>query len=83
MQHSSDAVQSSPAIAALFEQSEFAYTQSVADTFWNPSYIFGVTIAGGNPDDKPLQYLLDTMVREITAAPVNVLESAETEQLGG
>ncbi len=79
----SDAVQSSPAIAALFEQSEFAYTQSVADTFWNPSYIFGVTIAGGNPDDKPLQYLLDTMVREITAAPVNVLESAETEQLGG
>ncbi|MDE6030581.1 MAG: extracellular solute-binding protein, partial [Oscillospiraceae bacterium] len=62
-------VQSAPAIAALFEQSEYAYTQSVADTFWNPSYIFGITIAGGNPDNKPLQELLDTMVREATAVP--------------
>lgn len=73
-------VQAAPAIAALFEQSEFAYTQSIAETFWNPAYIFGVTIAGGNPDDKPLQYLLDTMTDEITAVPEKTtVKSSPTE----
>lgn len=65
----SQEVQNSPAIAALFEQSEFSYIQSVADTFWNPAYIFGVTIAGGNPDNKSLQELLDIMVAGITETP--------------
>lgn len=76
----SEAVRSSPAVAALFEQSEFAYTQLVADSFWNPSYIFGVTIAGGNPDGKPLQELLDELVSEITAPPKRAAVSDGTQQ---
>lgn len=66
---SSDTVKASPSLSALFEQSQFAYTQSVADTFWNPAYIFGITIAGGNPDDQDIQKLLDKMVKEIEAIP--------------
>lgn len=63
---SSATVQASPAIAALAEQSEYAYAQRVADSYWNPSYIFGITMAGGNSDEQDLQALLDTMVKEIT-----------------
>jgi arabinogalactan oligomer/maltooligosaccharide transport system substrate-binding protein len=60
-------VQAAPAVAALAEQSKYGYIQSVAGQFWTPSSIFGVTIAGGNADNKDLQSLLDTMVNEITA----------------
>lgn len=63
---SSPEVQSSPVIAALSEQSQFAQAQHIADAYWNPSYIFGITIAGGNPDQQDLQTLLDNMVFEIT-----------------
>lgn len=63
---SSSEVQSSPVIAALSEQSQFAQAQHIADAYWNPSYIFGITIAGGNPDQQDLQTLLDNMVFEIT-----------------
>lgn len=63
---SSAEVQSSPVIAALSEQSQFAQAQHIADAYWNPSYIFGITIAGGNPDKQDLQTLLDNMVSEIT-----------------
>lgn len=64
---SSPVVQASPAVAALSEQSQYADTQRIANTYWNPTYIFGITIAGGNPDNKDLQTLLDTMVSGITA----------------
>jgi arabinogalactan oligomer/maltooligosaccharide transport system substrate-binding protein len=60
-------VQAAPAVAALAEQSKYGYIQSVAGQFWTPSSIFGVTIAGGNADNKDLQALLDDMVNEITA----------------
>lgn len=63
---SSTEVQASPVIAALSEQSQFAQAQHIADAYWNPSYIFGITIAGGNPDGQDLQALLDHMVSEIT-----------------
>lgn len=66
---SSPVVRSAPAVAALSEQSRYADTQRVADTYWNPSYIFGITLAGGNPDHKELQELLDIMVNGITAQP--------------
>lgn len=59
-------VQESPAIAALAEQSEYAYAQRIADSYWNPSYVFGITMAGGNSDDQDLQTLLDNMTKEIT-----------------
>lgn len=60
-------VQASPAVAAIGEQAQYGYTQSVADTFWNPSYIFGVIIGSGNSDNIELQDLLDKMVEDITA----------------
>ena len=63
---SSALVQTSPAIAALAEQSEYAYAQRIADSYWHPTYIFGITIAGGNSDDQDLQTLLDNMTMEIT-----------------
>lgn len=65
----SESVQASPVVAALVEQEHYADAQRVADTYWNPSSLFGITIAGGNPDGQDLQYLLDTMVDGITARP--------------
>lgn len=64
-----ESVQASPVIAALVEQEQYADAQRIADTYWNPSSVFGITIAGGNPDGQDLQYLLDTMVEGITAQP--------------
>lgn len=66
---SSAEIQSSPVIAALSEQSGFAHAQHIADTYWNPTYIYGITIAGGNPDHQDLQSLLDNMTAGITARP--------------
>lgn len=63
---SSKAVQDSPAVAALLAQSEYAYAQRVAESYWHASYIFGITMAGGNSDHQDLQELLDQMTREIT-----------------
>lgn len=65
----SPTVSASPVIAALSEQSRFADTQRIANAYWNPTYIFGITLAGGNPDNKELQELLDTLVSGITAPP--------------
>lgn len=65
----SDIVKASPVIAALSEQEKYADSQRIANTYWNPSYIFGITMAGGNPDNKNLQKLLDIMVDGITARP--------------
>lgn len=65
----SPTVSTSPVIAALSAQSRFADTQRIANAYWNPTYIFGITMAGGNPDNKDLQELLDTMVSGITAPP--------------
>ena len=65
----SPTVKSAPVIAALMEQARFADSQRIANTYWNPSYIFGITMAGGNPDNKDLQAILDTLVNGITALP--------------
>lgn len=62
-------VQESAAVAALAKQAEYGYIQSVADTFWNPSCIFGTSIAAKNADNKDLQTMLDKMVADITAKP--------------
>lgn len=66
-----DIVKSSPVVKALSEQSKYSYTQLVSDKFWNPTYIFGATIASRNPDSRDLQELLDTMVKDITAQVTN------------
>ena len=62
-------VQSSPAIRALGEQSQYSHLQHVAETFWTPTFKFGTTIAGGNRDKTDLQQLLDTLTKEITSQP--------------
>lgn len=62
-----DAVQNSPAIAALASQSEFATVQRVGSNYWDPTKAFGQIIASGNPDGTDLQELLDNMVDAITA----------------
>lgn len=64
---SSDEVLSSPAIAALMEQAQYAHIQRVDDIFWMPVYVYGTTIMAGNLDKKDLQALLDQMVKDITA----------------
>lgn len=62
-------VKSSPAIRALNEQSSYGYLQNVGGAFWQPAYVFGTTIAAGNPDGTDLQMLLDIMVRGIESMP--------------
>lgn len=66
----SDAVKTSPAIAATAEQAPYSYIQHIADPFWDASSQFGITIAEGNPDGEDLQTLLDRMVGKIII-PVN------------
>lgn len=73
-------VLSSPVIAALSEQSRYAYAQHIASTYWQPTYIFGITIAGGNPDHQDLQTLLDNMTNEITARPDGADDTNEDER---
>ncbi|MBR1471165.1 MAG: extracellular solute-binding protein [Lachnospiraceae bacterium] len=60
-------VQAAPAVAALGQQAEFGYAQNVLQPFWDASARFGVMMAGGNPDGKDLQKVLDDMVQQITA----------------
>lgn len=66
---SSPDVKASPAIRALNEQSAFGYLENVGAGFWQPAYVFGTTIAAGNPDGIELQKLLDIMVDGIKSAP--------------
>lgn len=61
-------VNSSPAIRALNEQSSYGYLQNVGGEFWQPAYVFGTTIAAGNPDGTDLQMLLDIMVNGIESS---------------
>ncbi len=58
----SEEVQSSPAIVALLEQSEYSCLQRIGGNFWDP-----VSTFTANPSGKNLQDRLDTMVEGITA----------------
>ena len=62
-------VRSSPAICALNEQSAYGYLQEVGNAFWQPTYVFGTTIAAGNPDGTDLQKLLDILVKGVESMP--------------
>ena len=64
---SSEAVQASPAIAALAAQAEFATPQRVGGNYWEPANTLGSTLISGNPDGTDLQKLLDNAVEGITA----------------
>lgn len=62
----SDEVRQNPAILAVLEQSEYGVLQKVGQKYWTPVTDFGTVMAAGNPDNKPLQDLLDEMVSGIT-----------------
>lgn len=62
----SDEVRQNPAILAVLEQSEYGVLQKVGQKYWTPVANFGAAIAAGNPNNTPLQEMLDEMVSGIT-----------------
>lgn len=66
----SDEVGKVPAIAAVIEQSQYGVLQRVGNSYWNACTSFADTIAAGNPDNMPLQDLVDRLVSGITASVV-------------
>lgn len=67
---SSDAVGKVPAIAAVIEQSQYGVLQRVGNSYWDACTEFAETIAAGNPDNMPLQDLMDRLTNEIAASAV-------------
>lgn len=63
----SEEVQSSPAIAALLEQSEYSCLQRIGGNYWEPVTAFTADILSGSSSGKSLQEQLDTMTEGITA----------------
>lgn len=64
----SEAVQASPAIAALTEQAQYAAVQRIGDKYWSPAQTYGAIIAAGNSDGTDPQTLVDNLTEGITAA---------------
>lgn len=67
---SSDAVNKVPAIVAVIEQSQYGNLQRVGNLYWDACTGFAENIQAGNPEGKPLQDLMDTLVNGITASTV-------------
>ncbi len=63
----SEEVRSSPAIAALLEQSQYSSLQRIGNNFWEPVTTFTSDILNGNLSEETLQEQLDIMVEGITA----------------
>lgn len=63
----SDEVESTPAIAALAKQAEFAVPQRVGGNYWDPAKTLAMTLVTGNKEGTDLQELLDNAVAGITA----------------
>ncbi|MDE6640311.1 MAG: extracellular solute-binding protein [Acetatifactor sp.] len=66
----SDEVGKVPAIAAVIEQSQYGNLQRVGNSYWTACTKFADIIAAGNPDNVPLQDLMDTLVNGISASAV-------------
>lgn len=66
----SDEVAAVPAIAAVIEQSQYGVLQRVGNNFWDPCTKFADIIAAGNPDNVPLQDLMDNLTNGIAASAV-------------
>lgn len=60
-------VQAEPAIAALAAQAPYADVQRVGSKYWDAVASLGKIIVSGNPENIPLQTLLDNAVAGITA----------------
>lgn len=63
----SSEVQSSPAIAALLEQSNYSQLQRVGGKFWDPVAEFSGSMALGNPSGASLQSQLDRLAEGVSA----------------
>lgn len=65
----SESVKANPVVAALATQGQFASAQSlsVGGNYWSPTEALGNILANGNPDNIPLQQLVDDTVAGITA----------------
>lgn len=66
----SDEVGKVPAIAAVIEQSQYGNLQRVGNSYWTACTDFADIIAAGNPDNVPLQDLMDTLTNGIAASAV-------------
>ncbi len=64
---SDPAVQAEPAIAAIVAQAPHADVQRVGSKYWDAAAALGKIIVNGNPENVPLQTLLDNCVAGITA----------------
>jgi len=64
--NNSGEVQKAAAIVALKEQSEYSIVQNISESYWNPTTVIGTMLAAGNPENKDLQGLLDSMVSEVS-----------------
>ena len=60
-------VQSSLAIAALLEQSNYSQLQRVGGRFWDPVAEFSESMAQGNPSGASLQAQLDRLAESVSA----------------
>jgi arabinogalactan oligomer/maltooligosaccharide transport system substrate-binding protein len=63
----SAAVKADPAQAAFAAQLQYAGLQIIGGNYWSPTETLGTIIIQGNPDNTPLQTLLDNAVQGITA----------------
>ena len=63
----SQEVQSSPAIAALLEQSNYSQLQRIGGKFWDPVSEFSTSMAQGNPSGASLQNQLDRLAEGVCA----------------
>ena len=66
----SDEIGKVPAIAAVIEQSQYGNLQRVGNSYWTACTAFADIIAAGNPDNVPLQDLMDTLTNGIAASAV-------------
>ena len=66
----SDEVAAVPAISAVIEQSQYGVLQRVGNNFWDPCTNFADIIIAGNPDNVPLQDLMDNLTDGIAASAV-------------
>ena len=62
----SQEVQSSLAIAALLEQSNYSQLQRVGGKFWDPVSEFSTSMAQGNPSGASLQAQLDRLAEGVS-----------------
>jgi len=56
-----------PGLAAIAAQAAFATPQRVGGSYWDPAATLGQIIVQGNPDNIPIQEMLDNAVAGITS----------------